>query len=182
MTTPLAVNKGGGWYSYTYYPDPGGSDTTQSFDLSGTTPSGGWLKAVTDPTGAFVAYAYDAAGNRARVWDRNATQGVGLGVFPGTASGGPGGGGGTVPCAFTETRYAAGNAYGQCPGSVSPSAYANPWRYVLFQREQLGNATTYQVDKDGNVTLARPPRGNPSGSSNTTYDLSQAFAANANPP
>jgi RHS repeat-associated protein len=175
MATPLAVNQGGGSYSYAYYPDSGG-DTTQTRDLSGTTATGGWLKAVTDPTGRFVAYAYDAAGNRVRVWDRNATSSYADATsFPGTASGGG------LPCSFTETRWAAGSAYGQCPASVAASAYANPWRYALFQRDQLGNATTSQVDVDGNVTLTRPPRGNPAGSSPvTTYDVTQAFDANDN--
>jgi len=169
-------------YQYFYYPDPSATtDNTQRYDLSGHTPSGGWLKAVQDPDGALVAYAYDAAGNRVRVWDRNATAGYSTDSFPGTAAGGAGATGGVPPCTFVETRYSATSSYGQCPGSVSPSAYLNPWRYPLFQRDQLDNTATDQVDADGNVILSRPPRGNPAGSSAvTTYDISQAFDANDN--
>src|SRR5262249_50728836 len=55
MTTPKAIAEGlSGSYAYVYYPD-GGADTTQTKDLSGTTAQGGWLKAVVDPTGHFVA-------------------------------------------------------------------------------------------------------------------------------
>lgn len=173
MTTPKVNAQGGGSYQYVYYPDPSGSsDNTQRYDLSGHTPSGGWLKAVQDPNNSFVAYAYDAAGNVVRTWDRNATQAnMNLAAYPGTASGGP-------PCTFVETRYATGSAYGQCPSSVSTSAYANPWRYVDFQRDQLGNTMTSTVDADGNVTQTRPPRGNTAGAA--TYDVTQAFDANDN--
>ncbi|MDP9073475.1 MAG: DUF6531 domain-containing protein, partial [Actinomycetota bacterium] len=52
MTSPKAVAEGGGATSYTYYSDA-------ERDLSGNVTAGGWLKAVTDPTGRFVAYGYD---------------------------------------------------------------------------------------------------------------------------
>src|SRR5207244_2724168 len=43
-------------YAYTYYAD-------SDLDLSGSVSAGGWLKAVIDPTGHFVVFAYDRAGN-----------------------------------------------------------------------------------------------------------------------
>src|SRR5260370_17296008 len=80
MVTALAIARGSSsQYTYTYYQDA-------DVDLSGNVSAGGWLKATTDPTGLFVVFGYDRAGNVARTWDRNATSASGLGVasFPGT--------------------------------------------------------------------------------------------------
>jgi len=65
--------------TYTYYQD-------NDLDLSGNVSAGGWLKGITDPTGNFVAFGYDRAGNVVRTWDRNATQGRRLADFPGSIS------------------------------------------------------------------------------------------------
>ena len=63
-------------YRYVYY-------ANTDHDLSGTRSAGGWLKAVQDPTGGYVAFGYDAAGNTVRTWDRNATAGHGTAeAFP----------------------------------------------------------------------------------------------------
>ena len=66
-------------------------DVDEAFDAVRTTITGpvgkgqgGWLKGVTDPNAKFVAFAYDAAGNVTRSWDRDATQGYTLSQFPGT--------------------------------------------------------------------------------------------------
>jgi YD repeat-containing protein len=71
-------------YTYTYYQDA-------ELDLSGSVSAGGWLKGTTDPTGSFVAFAYDRAGNVVRTWDRNATQGHQVSEFPGSAAAPPSG-------------------------------------------------------------------------------------------
>lgn len=82
MRTPK-INAGGATsepFTYDYYdvkPSCDGAERADC-DLSGTVSAGGWLKAVTDPAGKRVIYAYDAAGNVARTWDRNATQGKSL--------------------------------------------------------------------------------------------------------
>lgn len=157
MTTPKAIAENlTGVYTYAYYPDTG-VDATQTKDLSATTSQGGWLKAVVDPTGNFVAYAYDAAGNVARVWDRNATAIVtgGVGAFPGTA---------TVPASssYTETLHQA--------TSVTTGS---PWLFLRSKRDPSGNTTTYTVDADGNQTAIRPPRGNQAGL--PTFDITQTF-------
>jgi len=155
MTTPKAIAESlSGVYTYVYYPDSG-ADVTQTKDLSATTAQGGWLKAVVDPTGHFVAYGYDAAGNVVRTWDRNATAGSTTGAFPGTAA--------TPPVStYTETLYQA--------TSVSTGS---PWLYLRSQRDPLGNTTTYTVDADGNQTAIRPPRGNQAGL--PTFDITQTF-------
>jgi RHS repeat-associated protein len=135
-------------YSYTYYQDG-------DLDLSGNVSAGGWLKGVTDPTGNFVAFAYDRAGNMARSWDRNATQGHQLAEFPGTVAAPPSG-------AFVETLYATGSG-----------AYAAPWRFLRSQRDQLGNVVAYTLDPSGNQTAIRPPRGGAAG--NASFDVTQTF-------
>jgi RHS repeat-associated protein len=135
-------------YTYTYYQDG-------ELDLSGSVSAGGWLKGVTDPTGSFVAFAYDRAGNVVRAWDRNATQGHALADFPGTATAPP-------TTAFTETLFGAG-----------ATALSAPWRYLRSTRDPLGNLTTYTVDPNGNQTAIRPPRGNQAG--NATFDVTQTF-------
>ena len=142
--------------AYTYYGDT-------ATDLSNTTKAGGWLEAVTDPTdgtgtGGFTVFAYDAAGNVARTWDRDATAGTLLSSYPGTISAPPN-------AAYIETLRATGS-----------TAYSAPGRFVLSQRDQLGNLTTFTVDADGNHTTIRPPRGNQAG--NATYDVTQSFDAN----
>lgn len=156
MTTPKAIAENlSGVYTYLYYPDSG-VDVTQTKDLSGTTPQGGWLKAVVDPTGNFVAYGYDAAGNVVRTWDRNATAGLAVGSFPGTAAAAP-------ISTYAETLYQA--------TSVSTGS---PWLYLRSQRDPLGNTTTYPVvDADGNQKTIRPPRGNQAGL--PTFDITQTF-------
>lgn len=157
MTTPLInAREPSRHYRYEYYPD-------SARDLSGTTSAGGWLKAVFDPHGSFVAFAYDAAGNVVRTWDRNATAGLASDAFPGTA---------TVP---PNDRYTA-NVYG-----VGATALAKPWRYLRDQRDQLGNLTSYDVDPNGNPTRARTPRGNPGGTraaSATAFDTTSQFDFN----
>ncbi|WP_182378675.1 polymorphic toxin-type HINT domain-containing protein [Nocardioides sp. WS12] len=62
---------------YRYYPvvTTCSGDDRKACDLSGSVSAGGWLKAVIDPAGEKVVYAYDAAGNIARTWDRNASHG-----------------------------------------------------------------------------------------------------------
>jgi RHS repeat-associated protein len=174
MITPLVHNQGGNPYQYVYYPDPGGvgADTTQTMDLSGTTSQGGWLKEVKDPTGAFVAYAYDAAGNVARTWDRNATQGLADTSFPGTVASPP------IP-AYTETLHGSGS-----------TAYSAPWRYLLSQRDQLAELTRYSVDANGNQLGVRTPRGSTASTNGdaicaipagqTTFDTCQTFDGNDN--
>jgi RHS repeat-associated protein len=164
MTTPdvNAGSQSGYSYAYTYF-----SDT--DFDLTGTTHAGGWLRAVTDPTGKpsgtpfgpFVAYGYDAAGNVVRTWARNATAGhTNVTDFPGSLA---------LPTnnAYSETVYGAGT------GNL---AYSNPWRYAVRTRDALGNVTSYSLDKNGNRLAIRPPRGNVAG--NASYDVVQSFDAN----
>lgn len=117
---------------YTYF-----TDDAAVLDLSGQVRSGGWLRAVTDPEGNFVAFGYDAAGNVVRTWDRNATRGKTVTSFPGTLAAPP-------VATYTETVY----------GSI-----AAPWRYATRQRNQLDQATVTTVDANGNATSVRPARG-----------------------
>lgn len=127
MTTP-----NGGAHSYTYYADT-------ATDLTGHTQAAGWLKAVTDPAGNFIAYAYDQGGNRVRTWDRNATQGDTVAQFPGTE-------GAPTNAQYSETDYGAGS-----------DVFASPWRYVVAKRDALGNTTTYTRDGNGNqLTMTDP--------------------------
>ena len=158
MTTPKAIAETPSGqpvpsYTYTYYQDA-------DLDLSGNVSAGGWLKGITDPTGNFVAFAYDRAGDVVRTWDRNATRGHTLADFPGTISTPPSG-------AFTETLYGTGS-----------TAYSAPWRYVLSQRDQLGDLTTFKVDQNGNQVTITPPRGNQAG--NSGFDVTQTFDHNDN--
>lgn len=135
-------------YRYLYYLD---GDT----DLSGTANAGGWLKAVTDPAGDYVAFGYDAAGNQARSWDRNATARTGA-----------------TPAGF-DPKTATG--YAQTLRGPVATALARPWRYVLSTADPLGNTTQLQVDNHGNVTRSTPPRGVLAG--NTTFDTVTAYDA-----
>lgn len=131
---PLADGGPAGSYRYVYYAD---SDR----DLTGGTSAGGWLKAVVDPTGAYVAFAHDRAGNTVRTWDRNATVGRGS------------------PQAFdiASDRHS-GTLYG-----TGPEAMSKPWRWATASSDALGNRTSQQVDAHGYVTAIRPPRGNAAG-------------------
>jgi len=158
---------------YTYYQNG-------DHDLSGTTVAGGWLKAVADPLGDTTVYAYDAAGDRVRIWDPDATHGTNLGLFPGGLDGAPGTAGGPPSCAYSETLYAVdanGPSWGPCPaaGVVAKTAFANPWRYQVAQRDALGNLTTELVDPNGNVLTRRPARGNPTSGAVNTYDISMTW-------
>jgi RHS repeat-associated protein len=146
-TTPPA-------YRYVYFQD---SDK----DLSVHTSAGGWLKGVVDPTGAFVAFAYDAAGDPVRTWDRDATRGLLLANFPGSINN-------PTATAYHERLYGSGS---------TTAPYASPWRYPLSDRDPLGNTVTYTVDADGNRTKIRPARGN-SGSGSSAYDITQGFDGN----
>ena len=135
MTTPKAVSSSAASYVYTYFPD-------SQQDLSGSVSAGGWLRAVTDPTGNFVAFGYDQAGNRVRTWSRNATAGNPVSAFPGSVSSPP-------SSRYAEMLYGSGSA-----------AYAHPWRYLLSQRDPLGNVSNYGVDSNGNeLTTTRPNGG-----------------------
>jgi RHS repeat-associated protein len=145
MKTPKAVAEGlSGQYGYTYYRDPADA-APDDLDLSQTAPSSGWLKAVTDPTGSFVAFAYDAYGHVVRTWDRNATDGTSISSYPGTIAT-------PVTDDYTQELYATGS--GSTP-------YASPWRYQRSSTNQLGNESTFAVDNNGNVTTLCPPRSNP---------------------
>jgi len=119
-------------YQYLYY-----GDTVK--DLSNTTPAGGWLKAVVDPCGNFVAYAYDAAGNVVRTWDRDAT--AGLNASDSISN---------FPATYSQTIY---------------TSFNSPWRYVTSSRDALGNTITYEVDRAGNRWGTRSARGNQAASS-----------------
>jgi RHS repeat-associated protein len=137
-------------FTYKYYADA-------DKDLSGTVVSGGWLKAAVDPSGNFDAYAYDAAGDRVRTWDRDSTAGHDVSLYPGTVSAPP-------TTTYSETLHGAGS-----------TAYSAPGRYVVSERNQVGDVTTYTRDADGNATKVRPPRGT---QANTpSYDVTQAFDA-----
>ena len=139
MATPKAIADGSSdVYQYGY-----AGDSTK--DLSGHTSAGGWLTTVTDPTGHFVAYGYDAAGNRVRVWDRGATDRAGqpTSAYPGSL--------GSAPSQeYTQTLYATGS---------DSAAVTNPWRYVRASRDALGTSQL-TVDADGN-TRPSPHRGGP---------------------
>lgn len=118
--------------SYVYYTDA-------QLDVSGGSSAGGWLKAVVDQDNHFVAFGHDRAGNAARTWDRNATEGQGLSAYPGTV-GQPG------PGAYREVLYAESNGYGL------------PWRYIRSDKQPSGALTTFFVDANGNVGSIRSPR------------------------
>lgn len=131
--TPLALTRAGSTataaaYRYGYY-DP------TSTDLSGTASAAGWLKTVTDPNGKFVAFGYDAAGNTARTFDRNATSGPADTFNPATAAG------------FSEVLH-------------GPDGYASPWRYPLRHTTVEGRRTEVTVDANGNSTAITDPRRN----------------------
>jgi RHS repeat-associated protein len=141
----------GGTYTYSYYADS--SAGVPVTDISGHTAAGGWLATVTDPNSQFVAYGYDAAGDIAYVWDRNATARNGLpaSAYPGTANATSCGS--SLPGGYSTTKY------GPYAGS-SASWCSTPWRYKLAEIDPLGNTTTYTVDANGNQLAVTSPRGN----------------------
>lgn len=158
LLTPKAAAEGGSPIRYSYY-------GSAAKPLGGTTPAEGWLKSVTDPDGNFVVFAYDAAGNVVRTWDRNATKGQSVDAFPADAGG----------ASYSETRYAPGE---------SSAAFAKPWRYVHYERDPGGNVTTHKVDKNGNVVATTPPRGTATRQTDhdtsvaTDYDTTAEYDAN----
>lgn len=133
-------------YHYSYLP-------IGAKDLSGTTDADGWLATVTDPDGRFVAYGYDAAGNVARAWDRDATAGHSPSDYP---SPGPG--------TYTQTLYG--------PGDATHGGLSQPWRWLTSRTDPTGAATTFTDDPMGELTSTTSPNG---GTSATLYD------AEANP-
>ena len=162
VTTPnvYATLQAGGTASpqvLTYYQD---SDR----DLSGNVSAGGWLKAATDPYGNYSMMAYDAAGDVARTWDRDATHGLSLISFPGSITSAP-------SPAYVETLYGPGATTQGAPAS----AYASPWRYERSRRDQVGDLTSFTVDANGNQTVVRSPRGNVAAT--TAFDITQTYDA-----
>ena len=154
MQSPKVVAEGGNPTTYTYYPD------TQK-DYANHTSMGGWMQGVTDPTGQFVAFAYDAAGNVIRSWSRDAT----AVNAPATLSSYPGTNAGAAPAGYSQMLYAT-------------SVTGTPGRYELSTTDPLGNTTSYAVDADGNHTTITPPRGN--ASSSNAYTVTQGFDGNDN--
>ncbi len=173
MTTPKENAESlGNDYSYTYYQN---SDN----DLSGSTSAGGWLKGITDPTGAFTVFAYDAEGQQVRSWDRNATaaSSVALSSTAWNSLASP------PSTAFTETLYTKGS-------DTSASTFSSPGRYVLASRTQLDAWTTDTVDSNGNVVGTRTPNGTsgsstsapvcPQPTSGQSYDTCRTYDNNDN--
>ena len=148
--TPKANAEGGAAYTYTYYADT-------DLDQSGNVTAGGWLKLVTDPTGAFVAFAYDRAGNTVRTWDRDATAGKLPAEFPGTPTAAPG-----------KAHTVVYN------WGVYADAVSSPWRWVITDTDPLGNFSTTTRDAHGNPIRVRPPRGT-AGAGTAAYDTTQTF-------
>lgn len=155
-TTPDAMAQNPISYAYSYYQD-------SDLDLSASVSAGGWLKSETDPTGHFVVFGYDRAGNVARTWDRDSTtaSGLALSSFPGTISSPPTGASGVAP--YKEVMH---------------GSYPAPWRYATWSKDPVGNLTTYTLDADGNQLTIRSPRGNAAGNSN--FDVIQTFDTNDN--
>lgn len=144
---------------YTYFAD------RADLDMAGVGYAGGWLKAVTDPLGQSVVFGYDAAGNVARSWDRDATAGHPLTEWNGTGYVGP------APAPkFAETLY---GPYAGAPVGATP--FSAPWRYLLHERNQVGSATAYFPDVHGNRTAIRPPRG--VAANTDSFDVQQGFDA-----
>jgi RHS repeat-associated protein len=165
--TAKALTEGGGSYTYAYYAD---SDLDLSSTLSGQSgiSAGGWLRSVTDPTGHFVVFGYDRAGNVARSWDRSATTcptGIicpGASAYPGSLANPPTSSDSKVR-PYAEVLH----------GTGGTAAYANTWRYVRSSADQLGNTTGFVVDGNGNQKTITPPRGVAAATS--TYDTTQTF-------
>ena len=165
MTSPKGVAEGGGSTTYTYYQD-GDSD------LSGGVSAGGWLKAVTDPTGKFVAFGYDRARNVGRTWDRNATAANAVADFPGTLALPPRAPLGGPVLAYSETLYACRPGEPGC-SAFAPSPYASPWRYLRSTKDPIGNVALATVDENGNQLLMRPGRG--TAANVGTYDIIETY-------
>src|SRR5579884_3869276 len=162
MQTPLAAATGQGVYLYTYFAD-------SDLDLSHNVSAGGWLRGVTDPTGRFVAFGYDRGGNVARTWDRDATtaSGQALSSDPGDPSIAVGLSGGPPSCTFAEVLRQSASIGGSCAGAASSrAAVSSPWRYVLSQRDPLGDLSVSSVNLDGDVTASETPRGTVGATSN----------------
>lgn len=155
-------------------------------DLSGNVSAGGWLKAVVDAGPAAVAgapdpvkqnavvFAYDRAGNPARIWGRNATGRLReanpamtvdqiIGAFPGSVGTPPAVSGNPLP--YTESLFAAGS---------SATAVGNPSRYLRSSTDPVGGKTTIEtIDANGNALRTRTPRGNAAG--NNSFDVVREF-------
>ena len=154
---------------YRYYED-------DEVDLSGDVNAGGWLASIHDtaqysvgsgfPTGHFVAFTYDRAGNPVRTWDRDATSrnfdedGTTPAVYRDLEDST------SVPPDYTEELHGLGDM---------TNAVENPWRYVREQSDQLRNRTLFTLDDRGNPWEITPPRGVQSGG--TSLDVQQAFDA-----
>ncbi|MHB8488854.1 MAG: fibronectin type III domain-containing protein [Candidatus Dormibacteria bacterium] len=141
MTTPKENAESlGNKFLYTYYQNA-------DKDLSGTTSAGGWLKGITDPTGNFTSFAYDAEGHQVRSWDRNATFADGVALsstnWDSLTS---------APADYTEKLYTDG-------GDTLASTFSAPSRYGLASRTQLGEWTTDTVDSNGNLIGSRTANG-----------------------
>ena len=152
--------------TYAYFGDT-------AIDLSGTTQAGGWLASVTDQAGHFVAFGYDAAGNVARTWDRNATAGHTQADFPGTLA---------APSspAYTETLHADPGPGRDLTADQEQAALQHPWRWTWSTRDQLGNRTHTAHDANGNPMRMTSPRGvqlATASSSPTTYDTTMTYDA-----
>jgi RHS repeat-associated protein len=135
----------GGSYTYTYYAD-GDRDASHSTHSSSSKDASGWLKAVTDPLGKSVLFAYDRAGNVFRSYDRDAVSSANLTVsgFSNT----------TTATGFTEAPH------GPYPNAGSgANAASSPWRWQLSKSDQLGNRAVYCRDSNGNIRLTRLPNG-----------------------
>jgi RHS repeat-associated protein len=173
MTTPKA-NAAGGTppsYQYAYF-----ADTDR--DLTGTVSAGGWLRAVSDPTGKFVAYGYDRAGNTVRTWDRNATAGHDVTDFPGQLAAPP-------DSRYAEQLYAGTSQVLTGGRDIAPAerdlALQRPWRFVRSSRDALGNRTIVSVDRDGSPLRLTPARGTQKALPGTppppTYDVVAEYDA-----
>ncbi|MGH9153337.1 MAG: RHS repeat-associated core domain-containing protein [Acidimicrobiales bacterium] len=163
MTTPKAIAETPAGttppsFSYSYF-----TDADLATDDAGATSAGGWLKAITDPTGAFVAFGYDRAGNVTRTYDRNATEGQGLGEFA------PGGGPAGLASAQFDYFFDVNGGLIRSNGATSPG----PWRYLVAATDPVGNRTSYTLDNNGNAEAIRPPRGNAAG--DASFDITQEF-------
>jgi RHS repeat-associated protein/uncharacterized repeat protein (TIGR01451 family) len=163
VRTPVATATAQGITTYTYYADT-------DVDLSQSVSAGGWLRAVSDPTGQFVAFGYDRAGNVARTWDRDATAAAGKPVtaYPGDANIAAGATGGPPSCGFSEVLRQSAVVGGSCPGAAnSRSAFGSPWRFALSQRDPLGNLSVTAVNLNGDTTSSETPRGTVGATSNS---------------
>lgn len=172
MTTPKAIAETPAGavppsYRYEYFAD-------SARDLSGLTSAGGWLRAVVDPAGAFVAYGHDRAGNAVRTWDRNATAGKAVADFPGTIAAPPND-------RYREQLYAPTTAGRDVSPTERTNALRRPWRYLRSDRDALGNRALVQTDPNGNVLRTTAPRGTQLVAAGTqappTYDTVMGYDA-----